>query len=328
MFGKAASGLVGAFVVSLLSGHAQQLPGTINGAAAHITPTVTTLAISGSTVSDVHLRPLYTTTIRLPEAVTSVAVGAPTLFEVEHSDEEPRLVFVKPSTKEPATSNLVIALESGQEISVRLLSDGSAGNSPVDFVVNYQPQQSFLIGSTDSLAERSGAETATQTAPKELPVIDRALLQESEVATPRWVPGVAKDVKNPDAKVPGKPMLGALGEVREKGDEMWVAYSVLNTTDHWIEVLPPQVELSSPNLDSGKKKEKKKAKQVLAEQVPVTEYRSNGRRLAPGERADGAVEFSRPTFKQSKDRLLLQLATASEVDVPLLLQIPFVAPGN
>ena len=163
MLRKAGSRLIGAFVVSLLSGHAQQLPGTINGAAAHITPTVTTLAISGSTVSDVHLRPLYTTTIRLPEAVTSVAVGAPTLFEVEHSDEEPRLVFVKPSTKEPATSNLVIALESGQEISVRLLSDGSAGNTPVDFVVNYQPQQSFLIGSTDSLAERTGAETATRT---------------------------------------------------------------------------------------------------------------------------------------------------------------------
>jgi hypothetical protein len=29
---------------------------------------------------------------RLGEAVTSVAVGAPTLFEVEHSDQEPRLV--------------------------------------------------------------------------------------------------------------------------------------------------------------------------------------------------------------------------------------------
>jgi hypothetical protein len=327
MHGKPGSGFIGAFVVCLLSGHAQQLPGTINGVAAHITPTVTTLTISGSTVSDVHLRPLYTTTIRLPETVTSVAVGAPTLFEVEHSDEEPRMVFVKPSTKEPATSNLVIALESGQEISMRLLSDGSAGNTPVDFVVNYQPQQSFLIGSTDSLLERSGGETATRTAPKEVPVIDRALQQESQVATPRWVPGVAKDAKNPDAKVPGKPMLGALGEVREKGDEMWVAYSVLNTTDHWIEVLPPQVELNSPNLDSGKK-DKKKAKQVLAEQVPVGEYRLNGRRLAPGERADGAVEFSRPSFKQSKDRLLLQLATASEVDAPLLLQIPFVAPGN
>jgi hypothetical protein len=78
-------------------------------------------------VIDLRLRPLFTTTIRLPEPVTSVAVGAPTLFEVEHSDQEPRLVFVKPSTKEPATSNRGIALQSGQEISMRLLSDGSSG---------------------------------------------------------------------------------------------------------------------------------------------------------------------------------------------------------
>ena len=57
-------------------------------------PAVTDLPISGNSVTDLHLRPLFTTTIRLPEAVTSVAVGAPTLFEVEHSDQEPRLVFV------------------------------------------------------------------------------------------------------------------------------------------------------------------------------------------------------------------------------------------
>ena len=93
---------------------------------------------------------------------------------------------------------------------------------------------------------------------------------------------------------------------------MLVAYSVMNTTDHWIEVLPPQVELNSPNLEATKRNKKKR--EILAEQVPITDYRLNARRLAPGERADGAVQFSRPGFKQSKDRLLLQLATASAVD--------------
>ena len=39
---------------------------------------------------------------------------------------------------------------------------------------------------------------------------------------------------------------------------MWVAYSVLNTTDHWIEVLPPQVEINSPNQEIAEKKDKKK----------------------------------------------------------------------
>jgi hypothetical protein len=109
---------------------------------------------------------------------------------------------------------------------------------------------------------------------------------------------------------------------------MLVAYSVLNTTDHWIEVLPPQVELSSPNEENTKKKEEKNHQQTLADEVAVTDYRLNATRLAPGERADGVVEFSRPGFKQGKDRLLLELATASEVDNPLLLPVPFVAPAR
>ena len=114
-------------LISILAGavlsQAQQLT-TVTATPADVKPTVTQLPISGDGVTDLHLRPLFTTTIRLPEPVTSVAVGAPTLFEVEHSDQEPRLVFVKPSTKETATSNLVIALQSGQAISMRLLSDG------------------------------------------------------------------------------------------------------------------------------------------------------------------------------------------------------------
>jgi hypothetical protein len=254
-----------------------------------------------------------------------VAVGAPTLFEVEHSDQEPRLVFVKPSTKDAATSNLVIALQSGQEISMRLLSDGNGGNAPVDFVVNYRPEQSFLIGSTDEALH--SADTAKEEKPKAIPVIDQTLKKQAEIATPDWIGGLAKDARNPDAEAGGKPMLAALGDVRESGGEMLVAYSVMNTTDHWIEVLPPQVELNSPSLDGDKKKEKKKH-EILAEQVPITDYRLNARRLAPGQRADGAVQFARPGFKQSKDRLLLQLATASAVDTPVLMSVPFVAPGK
>ena len=313
--------------VSILAGavlsQAQQLT-TVTATPADVKPTVTDLPISGDRVTDLHLRPLFTTTVRLPEAVTSVAVGAPTLFEVEHSDQEPRLVFVKPSTKEAATSNLVIALQSGQAISMRLLSDGDGGNAPVDFVVNYRPQQSFLIGSSDAVVHST--ETVKEEKPRAVPVIDQVLKTQSEIATPDWVGGLTKDGRNPDDKAAGKPLVAALGDVREKGAEMLVAYSVLNTTDHWIEVLPPQVELNSPNLDSNKKNKKKR--DILAEQVPITDYRLNARRLAPGERADGAVQFARPGFKQSKDQLLLQLATASAVDTPLLLPVPFVAPGR
>jgi hypothetical protein len=314
-------------LLSIITGaaltHAQQLT-TVPATPAEVKPAISNLPVSGNSVTDVHLRPLFTTTIRLPEPVTSVAVGAPTLFEVEHSDREPRLVFVKPSTKERATSNLVIALQSGREISMRLLSDGDAGTSPVDFVVNYEPQQSFLIGSTDAVV--SGADAVRDEKPKAIPVIDQALKTQSEIATPDWVGGLAKDEKNPDGKAAGKPLVAALGDIREEEDEMLVVYSVMNTTDHWVEVLPPQVALNSPNVDGKKKNKKKRA--ILDEQVPITDYRLNVRRLAPGERADGAVQFDRPGFKQSKDRLLLQLATASAVDTPLLVPLPFVAPGR
>jgi len=292
-----------------------------------VTPAVSQLAISSSTVTDLHLKPLFTTTIRLPEPVTSVAVGAPTLFEVEHSDEEPHLVFVKPTSKAAVTSNLVIALQSGQEISIRLLSDGSEGTAPVDFVVNYQPRQSFLIGSTDAVTAAPTETSHGSPHENKASLIDHVIEDQSNIATPAWVPGLNRGAKTPDHKTAGKPILAALGDVHQHGPDTLVAYSVLNTTDHWIEVLPPQIELNSPDVDTDRKKNKKKH-EILAEQVPIEDFRLSGRRLAPGERADGAVEFNRAGFKQSKDRLLLQLATASEVDDPVLLQVPFVAPGR
>ena len=310
------------FAVAACVACAQQ-PNQAGASAQQVDPAIIDLPISINAVTDVHLHPFFTTTIRLPDAVTSVAVGAPTLFKVEHSAEEPRLVFIKPTTATTATSNLIIALQSGQEISMRLLSEGTSGSAPVDFVVNYEPRQSFLIGSTDAIA----GSTATDAGPPAKPsAIGLALRQQAEVASPDWVTCTGKDAKNSYDLAPGKPMLGALGAVREQGQLMLAAYSVVNTSDRWIEVLPPQVEVRSPNLDESKKKNKRE--QVLADEVTVTEYRLTARRLAPGERADGAVEFSRPGFKQSADRLVLELATASAVDHPLLLQLPFVAPGQ
>jgi hypothetical protein len=287
-----------------------------------VDPTVLDLPITGSTVSDIHLRPLFITTIRLPEAVTSVAVGAPTLFKVEHSTDDPRLVFIKPTSADAAVSNLIIALKSGQEISIRLLTGGQASTAPVDFVVNYESKQSFLVGSTDALA---GDPAVTSDPPARVVPIDLALREEENLASPAWVNGVDKGGNNSSTAKSTEAILGALGAVRDRGQIMLVAYSVVNTSGHWIEVLPPQVELRSPDRDAGKEK---KQRQTLAEQVPVAEFRLSARRLAPGQRADGAVEFFRPGFKQSADRLVLEIATASAVDHPLLLQLPFVAPGE
>ena len=287
-----------------------------------VDPAIVDLPISASTVTDVHLHPFFTTTIRLPDVVTSVAVGAPTLFKVEHSADDPRLVFIKPTTAGATTSNLIISLQSGQEISLRLLSEGRSTNTPVDFVVNYEPRQSFLIGSTDDVGGNSASVPDPPARPS---AIDVALKEQSGIASPQWSTTNSGNANDSDRAASSRPILGALGAVRERGQIMLAAYSVVNRSDHWIEVLPPQVELRSPDADGHKKK---KRDQVLADQVPVSEYRLTARRLAPGERADGAVEFSRPGFKQSADHLVLELGTASAGDDPLLLQLPFVAPGQ
>jgi len=49
--------------------------------------------------------PLFTTVVRLPEPVTSLAVGARTLIAAEHDKSEPRLVFLKPTTQKKIDSN-------------------------------------------------------------------------------------------------------------------------------------------------------------------------------------------------------------------------------
>jgi len=186
--------------------------------------------------------------------------------------------------------------------------------------VNYEPRQSFLIGSTDDVA---GNSTTNPDPPAKPSALDVALKEQSGIASPDWstTNGDADDSDRADF---GKPILGALGAVQERGQLTLAAYSVVNRSDHWIEVLPPQVELRSPNAEM----KKKKRAQILADQVPVSEYRLTASHLAPGERADGVVEFSRPGFKQSTDHLVLELGTASAVDHPLLLQLPFVAPGQ
>ncbi len=310
-------------LMATTAGAQQPIPALESGEAKRdVQPIISEVTVSASTVTDVHLQPLFTTTIRLPDAVSSVAIGAPTLFSAEHSDQEPKLVYVKPSTAKASESNLVITMENGETISLRLLSDGaSALHAPVDFLVNYRPAQSFFIGSADGQSTRPKPINDKKTDP-----LDQALDGQSRVATPSWQTGTALSKKGTPLKEP-QSIEGALGEIRDLHGSMLVAYSVRNQSDHWVEVLPPQIEMTSPGAkDEMKKKAKKQV--VMAEQVPIAGFRVNGRRLAPGQRIDGVVTFARPGFKQSQERLLLQLASANSVDEPLLLAVPFVAPGN
>ena len=115
-----------------------------------------------SEVTVLHLRPEFESTIRMPEEITSVILGSPGEFKAEHSEGEPEYVYVKPITKEPAQSNLLIATRSGQHVTLELVSDGAGvtnQSQPVDFLIEYRASRSFLIADdspTPAMPSRPG----------------------------------------------------------------------------------------------------------------------------------------------------------------------------
>jgi hypothetical protein len=308
--------LFGAFPIAAQTNSSFSSPSAAT--ASHGQAQVSEVLISPETVSELHLKPNFATSILMPEPVASVVLGAPALFKEEHSEHDPDLVTVKPITRHAATSNLLISTRSGQHISLQLISDGGAvASAPVDFVLIYRLPRDFLIPSADT-------EDATLSAPakpaKPLSVLETAFEGQQRVASPPW--NAQHDPKHP-VKI-----AASIGSVTADGSGMVVAFSVLNQSGQWIEVLPPQIELNNPAIQPGKKRPNKKRKDILADEVPITDYRYTQRKLAPGARSDGVVRFERPNFKQLQERLELELATADAVNHPLFLNLPFTAPSE
>src|SRR5260370_5973125 len=73
-----------------------------------VEPRIVTETNLEGNVTVVEVAARYVTAIRLPEAVNSVVVGDPSTFQVEHSEREPRLVFVKVLSTKPSETNLLI----------------------------------------------------------------------------------------------------------------------------------------------------------------------------------------------------------------------------
>ena len=129
---------------------------------ATITPQVRSKATADSKITEIELGAHFVTTIRVQEPVNSVAVGDPALFQVEHSEHEAELVFVKALTSEPAESNLLISTTRGRQISFLLISRGNGANSPkVDFLLRYQPSGGFLV-EPDAVPFALVAQTASE----------------------------------------------------------------------------------------------------------------------------------------------------------------------
>lgn len=305
------------------------------------------------TVVDVAAR--YVTAIRLPETVNSVVVGDPSAFQIEHSEREPRLVFVKASSTKPSETNLLISTAGGHEVSLLLSSRGESNTldrPPVDFLLKYQATRGFLVapsafpfamvgatvplmvaGATEGreikefTKSADGSSTVFSTLADPLTTrsdsaadvqsggLDQFLEQQERAPLPvLYGERVGEETESGDRVRAG------VSRVIDRGQEVVVLFSVVNSTRHAILLMPPQVQLRG-RTTSGKLKHR--AKWSTAEQLPVLDFRWNRRRLGPSERADGAVVFERPPYKQSNETLLLQVAESGAVDRPALAPIGF-----
>jgi hypothetical protein len=76
-------------------------------------------------VQVVRVAPRFATAIRVPEPVSSLVLGDPEKFLAEHSDKEPTLVLVKPTSEVPGESNLLVLTTSGRQYSFLLRAESS-----------------------------------------------------------------------------------------------------------------------------------------------------------------------------------------------------------
>lgn len=276
------------------------------------TPQVKNVVIEEGAVTKVYLRPGYTTSIRLPEEVNSVVVGNPLAFKAEHSEAEPRLVFIKPITTKATESNALITTKNNREINLHLVSGESAGaSSEIDFLVEFTRPQSMLVGQAarSSLLVPSTKSIGTSTSIRSPQLseasdpITAALALEQAIASPFWQ---------------GSSLQISVGESSEADHQMFLGFSVLNNSRQAIELLPPQIVLNGRSASG-------KGKEIKAEPIAIREYRLTTQRLEPGERADGVVVFERPTFKESAEKIELQVAESGKVDHPVRVPVSFVA---
>jgi hypothetical protein len=245
------------------------LPVSLHASDPVVVARVATVTINPNEVTPLHLRPEFESTIRMPEEITSVILGSPGAFKAEHNEGEPDYVYIKPITKEPAQSNLLIATKSGQHVTLELISDGIAtGNAaqPVDFLIAYRASRSFLISADGPLPAvrkvadkepRSGTADAGGRSESVVPsALDEEFEQQARINAPKWT------------KWDGKQIETAIGDVRQWSNETVVSYSVFNKSDQPVEIVPPQIQIT------GRKVEKKKeGKGIISDQLEIRDYK-------------------------------------------------------
>ena len=328
------------FVCSLFS------TSVVMAQAAGVEPQIRTRMAADGKVTVVEVLAHFVTAVRLPEAVNSVVIGDPALFQVEYNEHEPELVFIKALTAKPAESNLLVSTTRGRQISLLLVCEGkTAARAKVDFLLRYKPLTGFLIeeemvpaflvGESANLSKMPVLTNLDPTAPG---MAAPSFARTSATGAPAEVQGQSESLdqlldRQKQAPLPalfgerverantqGDLVRAGISEVIDGGQRVMVLFSAVNTSKHPILLMPPQIQLGGTTR-SGKLI--KHDRWLSAEQLPVIEFRWSRRRIGSEERADGVVVFERPPYKQSSQTLFLQVAESGAVDRPALVPIGF-----
>ena len=158
--------------------------------------------------------------------------------------------------------------------------------------------------------ESSGRDTGPELSP--LSNLDEEFRQQQKANAPKWTKWEDKQIET------------SICDIRQWSNETVISYSILNSSDQPVEIVPPQIQITGRTAT--KKKKKKQGKGIISDQLEIRDYRLSAIRLEPGGRADGVVVFDRPNFKESTEKLFLQIAQADQVDRPILIRLPFTPP--
>ena len=191
----------------------------------------------------------------------------------------------------------------------------------MDFLIEYRATRSFLVSpdavasvfpkAVDKGSQPGFPDARTSSGSALLSALDLEFEQQVRINAPNWT------------KWDGKQIRTSIGDIRQSSKETVISYSILNSSDQAVEIVPPQIQIVGRKV--GKKK-KKEGKGIISDQLEIRDYKLSTTRLEPGGRADGVVIFDRPNFKQSAEKLFLQIAQADQVDEPILISLPFTPP--
>jgi hypothetical protein len=266
----------------------------------------------------------FVTTIQLPEAINSIIIGDPGLFKVEHSEKEPQLVFVKPTTQEIAQTNLLITTVGRRQIRLLLRTDnqietGQEAQRKVHFLLQYESANRFVIdqaGPSSLMVSETVPLLSDVSKHLSKPSSSRPAL---EASTSLIESLLSRQRRSALPSLHGDSLRVGISEVLENGPYFSVLLSVVNPGKEQIDLMPPQVQLSGLKRSGGIIH---RSHSYISEQVPVSDFRLSSRRVEANERIDGVVLFEKPMFKESNQSLFLQVSTWDAVDRPVLVPVP------